>query len=176
MTTRKIKPQGVKILKMFHIFFAFCWIVGGVTLCILFYIFFPVSGDEIYIHSKIVQAVDDWLIIGGAVGALITGLIYSVWTNWGFFKYTWISLKWVMIILQILFGTFVLGPCINGNVIIAERLRGDALTDPVFLDNVLTSQIGGTVQLVLLLAIMVISVQKPWKKRKQNPAGKKSQK
>jgi uncharacterized membrane protein len=171
MTTKKIKSQGVKILKMFHIFFAFCWIIGGVTLCLLFYIIFPDSGDEIYIHSRIVQAVDDYLIIGGALGALITGLIYSIWTNWGFFKYPWISVKWVMIILQILFGTFVLGPCINNNVVIAGRLRDAALTDPVFLDNVLTSQIGGTIQLVLLLTIMVISVQKPWRKKKAKSAG-----
>jgi hypothetical protein len=117
-----------------------------------------------------VQAVDDYLIIGGAFGALLTGLIYSLWTNWGFFKYPWISVKWGMIILQMLFGTFVLGPCINNNVVIADRLRADALSDPVFIENVRMSQVGGTIQLVLLLAVMVISVQKPW--RKSLPTGK----
>jgi hypothetical protein len=164
MTMKKIKPGGVKILKMFHIFFAFCWIVGGVALCLLFYVIFPDSGDEVYIHSRIVQVVDDYLIIGGAIGALLTGLIYSLWTNWGFFKYHWISVKWAMIVLQILFGTFVLGPRVNDNVVIAGRLRAAALSDPTFLDNVWVSQVGGTIQLVFLLAVMVISVQKPWKK------------
>ncbi|MDR0420715.1 MAG: hypothetical protein LBH30_04595 [Prevotellaceae bacterium] len=166
MTTRKIKPKGVKILKIFHIFFAFCWIIGGVALCLLSFITFPESGDELYMRSRILQIIDDYMIICGALGALITGLIYSIWTNWGFFKHLWVSVKWGMIILQILYGTFVLGPCINDNVIIADRLRDDALTDPVFLYNILVSQTGGTIQLAFLLAVMVISVWKPWKKRK----------
>lgn len=29
MAAKKLKPQGIKILKMFHIFFAFSWIIGG---------------------------------------------------------------------------------------------------------------------------------------------------
>jgi hypothetical protein len=173
-TIKKIKPQGVKILKMFHLFFAFCWIIGGVALCLLFYIIFPRAGDDVYLHARIVQVVDDWLIIGGAVGTLLTGLIYSLWTNWGFFKHRWISLKWLMITLQILFGTFVLGPCINGNVGISGRLGGAALSDSAFLHNVLVSQAGGTAQLLLLLAILVISVQKPWKK--PSPASKAQRK
>lgn len=115
-------------------------------------------------RSRILQIIDDYFIICGAFGSLITGLIYSIWTNWGFFKHRWIIVKWVMIILQMAFGTWVLGPCINNNVIIANQLRDAALTDPVFLDNIQTTQIWGTVQTVLLLVLIFISVQKPWKK------------
>lgn len=115
-------------------------------------------------RSRILQIIDDYFIICGAFGSLITGLIYSIWTNWGFFKHRWIIVKWVMIILQMAFGTWALGPCINNNVIIANQLRDAALTDPVFLDNIQTTQIWGTVQTVLLLVLIFISVQKPWKK------------
>ena len=166
MELKKLTPQAVKILKMFHIFFAFCWIIGGVALCLLVFITFPESGDELYMRSRILQIVDDYFIIYGASGAFITGLIYSLWTNWGFFKHPWIIVKWIMTILQIIFGTFVLGPCINNNVIIANQLRDAALTDPVFLENIQTTQVWGTVQTVLLLAVIAISVQKPWKKKK----------
>jgi uncharacterized membrane protein len=167
MEIKKLKPQAVKILKMFHLLFAFCWIVGGVALCLLLFITCPASGDELYMRSRILQIVDDYFIICGAFGAFTTGLIYSIWTNWGFFRHPWIIVKWVMIILQMVFGTFVLGPCVNNNVIIADRLRDAALTDPVFLDNIQMSQIWGTVQTALLLLVIVISVQKPWKKKKQ---------
>ncbi len=167
MNIGKLKPQGVKILKMLHLLFAFCWIVGGLALCLLVFITYPESGDELYMRSRILQIVDDYFIIYGAFGALITGLIYSIWTNWGFFKHTWIIVKWVMIILQMAFGTFVLGPCINNNVIIANQLREAALTDPVFLENIRMTQIWGTIQTVFLLVVIVISVQKPWKKKKE---------
>lgn len=164
MAVKKLKPQGTKILKMFHIFFAFSWIIGGVALCLLVFTVHPESGDELYMRSRILQIIDDYFIICGAFGSLITGLIYSIWTNWGFFKHRWIIVKWVMTILQMAFGTWVLGPCINNNVIIANQLRDAALTDPAFLDNIQTTQIWGTVQTVLLLVLIFISVQKPWKK------------
>ena len=38
MAIKKLKPQAVKILKMFHIFFAFSWIIGGIALCLLIFI------------------------------------------------------------------------------------------------------------------------------------------
>lgn len=164
MTKTTLNAQGVKILKMMHIFFAFCWIVGAIALCLLLFITLPQSGDELYMRSRILQIIDDYFIIYGAFGSLITGLIYSIWTNWGFFKHRWIIVKWIMTIMQILFGTFVLGPCINNNVVIADQMRNDALTDPVFLSNLLSSQIWGTVQTTLLLLYIFVSVQKPWKK------------
>jgi hypothetical protein len=40
------------------------------------------------------------------------------------------------------------------------------MTDPVFLANVQTTKILGAVQMALLLFVVVISVQKPWKKKK----------
>ncbi|MDR2653415.1 MAG: DUF2269 family protein [Prevotellaceae bacterium] len=162
---KKLNQQWIKILKMFHIFCAFCWIIGGVTLCALIFIANPKSGDELYMSSRILQIIDDYFIIYGALGTLITGLIYSTWTNWGFFKHTWITVKWVMIILQIVFGTWILGPCINNNVIIADQIRDATLTDTVFFDNIRTAQIWGTIQALLLLVVIVISVQKPWKKK-----------
>lgn len=167
MEVKKLKPQSVRILKMFHIFFAFSWIIGGVALCLLIFITNPKTGDELYMRSRILQMVDDYFIILGALGAFTTGLIYSIWTNWGFFQHRWITLKWIMTILQILFGTFVLGPFINDNVVIADQLRDAALTDPVFLRNIQNTQIWGTIQTLLLLAIIVVSVQKPWRKKKQ---------
>lgn len=165
MEIKKLKPQAIKILKMFHIFFAFSWIIGALTLCLLVFITYPESGDEFYMRSRILQIVDDYFIIGGAVGTFATGLIYSIWTNWGFFKHRWITVKWVMIILQMLFGTFVLGPCINDNVILADQLRDTSLTDPVFFENIHMTQVWGTVQTTLLLIVIAISVQKPWKEK-----------
>ncbi|MCK9179496.1 MAG: DUF2269 family protein [Bacteroidales bacterium] len=166
MQTGKLKPQGVKILKMLHILFSFCWVIGALTLCLLAFITYPESGDELYMRSRILQIIDDYFIIYGATGAFLTGLIYSIWTNWGFFKHPWIIVKWVMIVLQILFGTFVLGPYINDNVMIADQLRDAALTDPTFLKNLSMTQMWGPLQAGLLLAVVVISVQKPWKKKK----------
>lgn len=165
---KKLSPQGVKILKMFHLFFAILWIGGGLALVILFFSVNPANGDELYMKSRIVQIIDDYLIIPGAMASLLIGIIYGIWTNWGFFKYKWIIVKWIMTVLQILFGTFVLGPWVNENVEIASTLRDAAMDDATLLHNVKMSQIWGTVQVaILVITFIVISVQKPWKPKKK---------
>jgi hypothetical protein len=35
---------------------------------------------------------------------LITSLIYSIWTHWGFFKHKWVTVKWGIFALQMVFG------------------------------------------------------------------------
>jgi hypothetical protein len=165
MATKKLKPQAIKILKMAHILFGFSWTIGAIALCLLLFITHPESGDELFMRSRMLQIIDDYFIIAGAMGALITGLIYSIWTNWGFFKHPWIIVKWILIILQILTGTFILATPLNNNVAIADLLRDTALTDPAFISNIQTLKIVGTIQTVFLLFVIVISVQKPWKKR-----------
>ena len=90
---KKLTPQAIKILKMFHLFFAFCWVISALVLCGFLFVTHPESGDELYMRSLIVKIVDDYFIIPGAIGVLITGLIYSMGTNWGFFKHNWITVK-----------------------------------------------------------------------------------
>jgi hypothetical protein len=166
MAIKKIRLQAIKILKMVHIFFAFEWIIGGIALCLLLFITCPQTGDELYMRSRILQIVDDYFIIPGAICASITGLIYNIWTNWGFIKHLWIIVKWAMAVIQGLFGLFVLVPCIDNNVIIADRLRYAALADPEFVSNIQILQILGTIQSAFLVLVIVISVQKPWKEKK----------
>ncbi len=73
--------------------------------------------------------------------------------------------KWILTVAQILFGTFALGPWLNGNVDIALKLRGTALSSPEFSQNASHIQIWGTVQVLFLLFMVIISVIKPWKKK-----------
>lgn len=162
---KKLSPLGVKILKMFHILFAFSWIVGASSMMLLSVLSNPQTGDELYMNARIIQIIDDYFVVGGAFGSLITGLIYSIFTNWGFAKKRWIAVKWCLTIVQMVFGTFVLGPFINGNVEIADKLRDAAFTDSEFISNAKGTLLWGSVQVFVLYLYIVISVQKPWKKK-----------
>lgn len=160
---KKLNTKLTRILKILHIIFFVSWIGGGIALTILMFIAQPAFPDDIYMKCRSMQVIDDFIIIPGALGALFTGLVYSIWTMWGFYKHNWIIIKWVLTIIQILFGTFALGPWINGNVDITMKLRGASLSDPVFLNNVSHIELWGTVQVIFLLFVVVISVLKPWK-------------
>lgn len=164
---KKLSPRGIKILKIVHLFFAVLWIGGGIALLLVLFSVSPENGDELYMKSRIIQIIDDFLIIPGALGSFFIGIVYGIWTNWGFFKHKWITVKWVVTVAQILFGTFVLGPWVNENVEIASQLRDAAMDNAVLLHNVQMSQIFGSGQVFLLVAVfLVVSVLKPWKGKK----------
>jgi hypothetical protein len=49
---------------------------------------------------------------------------------------------------------------------ISDSLRASALTDPQFANNLLMNEIFGSVQVVVLIATIFISVFRPWGKKK----------
>ena len=161
---KKFNANQTRILKIIHILFFIMWIGGGLGLIALMFLATPILPDDIYMKFRSMQVIDDFLIIVGAFGCLITGIIYGAFTNWGFFKHNWLIVKWIMTVLQMLFGTFALGPWLNGNVDIALELRGAALSNPEFLSNIMNIKTWGTLQVALLLFMAVISVIKPWRK------------
>ncbi|MFC1669669.1 hypothetical protein ACFL20_04700 [Spirochaetota bacterium] len=163
---KKFGPAGNRYLKMIHIFFISLWVGGGFALVLLFYISNPGGGDEIYATYAAMKIIDDFIIIPGAMGNLITGLVYGIWTKWGFFKHWWVTVKWIMTVLQILFGTFFLGPWLNNNTALADLKRIAVLKNPDFLYNNSMTGIWGPVQVAMLLVMIIISVKKPWRKLK----------
>ena len=63
-----------------------------------------VCGSKSY--SSVLKIIDDWLIIGGANGCLLTGILYAAFTMWGFFRYIWMTIKWILTAFMIATGTF----------------------------------------------------------------------
>ena len=112
------------------------------------------------------KAIDDIVVVGGAVGCLLTGLVYSLMTNWGFFKFRWIAVKWISTILLILFGTFLLGPWLNEMAAISANEYALALMNPKYLYDEKMNMIWGTAQFGINILLVIISVLKPWKRQK----------
>ena len=80
------------------------------------------DGAGMYYMADFLETVDMKILIPGAIVCLITGLLYSLLTPWGFFKYRWVAVKWILTILMIAQGTFFMGPLIKENVIIGHNL------------------------------------------------------
>jgi len=163
---KKLGIKGRSWLKGFHIFFACAWVGTGISMVLLsladghFH-----SGDEIYAVNASIKLLDDYIIIPAAFGSLITGLLISLYTNWGFFKFNWVIFKWVATLAQIIFGTFWLGPWTNNATAIADLERGLALQNNTYLHDKQMVAIFGVIQVLLLIAQVLISAYKPWGRR-----------
>jgi hypothetical protein len=162
----KLGATGQKWLKIVHLFFVCIWVGPGVTLVAMQFAMSPGpngTGGMLHGIDTSMKFVDDWLIIPGAFGCLITGLLYSLLTNWGFFRHGWITLKWTITVGGILFGTFFLGPWLNALAPASLELGLDALHNPAYLHNKTMNSIWGPVQVGTLVFAVAISVLKPWK-------------
>ena len=157
--------RGKLWLKGTHILFAGLWIGGGITLLAMQLGLDATGGGELFGINRAMKFVDDFIIIPGAFGSLLTGLIYAIFTNWGFFKHNWITIKWIINTGGILFGTFFLGPWVNSLVPMAERMGIEALAEPQYIHNSSMNLWFGLLQVSTLIFALFISILKPWSKK-----------
>ena len=162
----KLSPKGQKILKIIHIVSVIAWVGSAiVTNSIRHWV--PISdGASMYYMADFLEAVDMKILVPGAIACLITGLLYSLPTPWGFFKHKWVAVKWVLTILMIALGTFFKGPLVKENVVISHDLmtgNAQGIAD-TYWHNVTANAKWGALLILLFAFTIIISVLKPWKK------------
>ena len=169
----KLKARGLKWLKGFHLITVSCWVGGAIALIMLYFLKNGVSdGGVLYGINRSIHHVDmTVIVIPGALGCLLTGLIYSLFSGWGFFKHTWMIFKWIVTVSAILFGTFFLGPWETNMMEISGEIGILSFSDQEYLYNENMNLIFGSIQVLVLMITIFISIFKPWKsaKNKKNP-------
>lgn len=167
---KKLNANGVKILKIIHLFFVALWVGGGISAILVSFMPFMAQADTILGIYLAMEFIDYFAIIPGSLGCLITGIIYGVWTNWGFFKFRWVTVKWIVMVIQMVIGAAFLGQSVGSNIKLLKTLGSTALNSQHFMMNQNLIQILGIVQTAFLVFLIVISVFKPWKTAKASKA------
>jgi uncharacterized membrane protein len=164
----KIGAKGLRWLKGFHLIAVSCWIGGAVALLLLYFLKDDVTdGGVLYGINQSIHHVDmAVVVIPGAFGCLLTGLIFSIFSNWGFFRHNWLIYKWIVTVTAIIFGTFWLGPWETRMMELSGLLGISALGDDAYLYHQRMNLIFGTLQCLVLMVTVFISIFKPWKKKK----------
>lgn len=169
---KKLSPVGQRWLKSFHVFFASMWVGAAIVLSAKIFFISPSGGEELYGIHATMDFIDIFIIIPGAFGVLLTGIVYSVWTNWGWFRHRWIMVKWAICIYGIVIGTYPLGPWQTSLMDISKGKGLGALSDPTYLHNKHMLYVIGTFQVLTLVFAVFVSGLKPWEKRAKGRSGK----
>lgn len=163
---RKLTGNETRWLKVVHLLFVAAWIGGQISFLLIQTIKYQLALPEHqYGILAALKAIDDVVIVGGALGCLITGLIYSLLTPWGFFKFRWLTFKWTATVTLILFGTFFLGPWMNEMAAISAAEYAAAMINPSYIHDEKMNMMWGSLQFGINLMLVVISVLKPWRKK-----------
>jgi hypothetical protein len=113
----------------------------------------------------LVDILDKAILRGGAIGALITGILLSVLTQWGMIRFYWIMVKEIFTVFSIVVGSMLSGW--NDNAISMTAMQGlKAIHNPLYTTNRMMIFIGIFFEIVSLSGVIVISVFKPWGQRK----------
>ena len=162
----KLGTTGVKTLKSFHLILIMMWTIGVFAMSVLF-LLKPKSGEELYTTLNIVLFIDNVFVMPGAILTVVTGIIYGQFTNWGFFKHRWIIIKWIVALIIILVGTFYFHPHLIESIENANQMRDTSSDNFSFISNINKNTYLSFMQGIALIALVFISVFKPWKKKKQ---------
>ena len=120
---KKLTTKGMKALKVVHLVCAIAWFGSAISMNLLRHLVEVEDAAGMYWMAEILEAIDMKILVPGAVGCLLTGIVYGIFTNWGFFKHRWLTVKWVLTLFMILFGTFYMGPLVKENVLIGKAIR-----------------------------------------------------
>ncbi len=156
----------IKAVKVLHILSACMWL-GASASVVLLQCLRGWSGVrwELAALNLDFAFLDFLLIIPGAVGSLLTGFFICKTTSWRFTRYRWVIVKWAGTLAGILVGSSLLGPWQIQMVRLSGQLEGTPLPgSPYDLTRVLFTMIG-LLQVFMLIAMVAVSVLKPWGKR-----------
>jgi len=166
---KKFSLQQKNWWLMFHLLFTAMWIGSGFTqMVFITIVYFTANAEFLYSAHSFMHIFDLALIIPGAVGVVITGIVLSVRTHWGLTKHYWIIAKEIISFVLIVSGG-VLNIWVQDAISITAQEHLDSLSNPGYIHDRLMLLLFGACQLILLLAVIFISVKKPWGKRKNSP-------
>lgn len=165
---KELTLSNQKFLKVIHLISTSIWFSSVITLMLLPIISKKITtGDEIYMYNLVYYFIDMFILTLAAILTLLTGLIYSLFTKWGFIRHGWILYKWVITLLIIIIGTFYLGPMVEKLLEISEVQRIEALQDQYYIRGEIIGIYAAIINSVLLFIAVFVSVYKPWKNIKK---------
>lgn len=163
----KLKNKALKILKIIHLFGASCWFGGAISLLLLNMNNAVATSNNMLYGINMASHVIDMVVVVtfGVYGCILTGIIYGIFTNFGFFKYKWVKIKWLITIICFMSGWLFLGNyehamlelSRNANILMHKNMEYLAIRR----HHLILS----CVQIALLGTIFLVSVFKPGKKK-----------
>ncbi|WP_018758309.1 DUF2269 family protein [Paenibacillus terrigena] len=165
---KKWNPATMKWLKIVHLILVTLFFGGIMSSVALNFGMSLHEYEETLDSYQAMVRISDQIIRIGAVGTLLVGFVYGIFTSWGFFRHRWITVKWVLFLIQTLIGIFIVDKLMVANMGMLESQHAQALTNPAFIQNHEFRQYAVIIQIGITLFIIAISVIKPLKKKKSS--------
>ena len=161
----RIGRKGRLWLRALHVFFMAVYIGGNVIQLVFFASTGSAQSDGGL--QAMYQICDKFSIpiAPCAIGTLVTGLLLSWLTPWGFFKHKWVVYTGVITVLVTLVYLPLMLPLTNKLASLVDTGGLRTLQNPEYISAWNRLIIIQVVYLLLLISMVFVSVIKPWEKR-----------
>lgn len=160
---------GKNWLITFHILFIAIWIGTALFTILLRFNNRNMTSDETLVALHVLSNKSDILIYISGIGVLITSLMIGTMTSWGFFRYPWMVVVWIIFLANLVMGATVLGPLKKNILAFAESEGLAALQNSIYTRNHLILSLAGILQVLLLALGIFICKTKPWGRLRSQP-------
>ena len=163
---KRLGRRGRLWLRAFHIFFMGLYIGGNISELVIFASAGSAQSDG-GLQAMYNIPGFHFSIAPCAIGTLVTGLLLSWLTPWGFFKHKWVVYTFAGTILSFLIYFPLILPVTNKLASLVDVGGLHALQNPEYISAWNRLIIIQVVYLLLLISMVFISVIKPWEKREK---------
>ena len=166
--TKKLTLTQRRVLLLLHILFA-AIMLGGQVAFIILGLTATVTQDAATLKAcyTAMHLLADSSVRASTIGTTITGIMLSVMTPWGLFRYYWIIAKEALTVLAIVIGFVGLYEWTLKGLQLADSVSYASSTwgEPAFVVNHVWLLIGIALQTISIIVMYILSVWKPGGKR-----------
>lgn len=164
----RLNQKKKSILVAVHVLSVASWIGGTLAMLLLaVYLQKGANGEQLLYTMTSMEVIDENLLKYPALLTLITGIMLSVWTQWGLVKHYWVIIKLVLTILTIMIGIFFLNRWTANLGILIEDLGFIALKNEQFQTTWISVVTTSSFNILCLAFLTFITYLKPFGKVKK---------
>ena len=164
---KSASPTTRKWLKFLHIVFSMSWLGGSLSLVVfLFLLPQPDSASTLVLQHTTFNRVATTIVATASFLSVISGVLLSWKSHWGFFRHWWVIVKLFVAIVVIVFCMIVSGPAAGELIELSQTFGMEALHNESYLNKKMLGAIVQPTISALLIFLVYLSVFKPWSKRK----------
>lgn len=156
MAASKVGKRTRQSLVFLHVVVSLGWMgAGAANVVLAVTAATTVSAEVRRVCYHMIERIDAVLVIPGAFGALVSGVVLSLITPWGLTRYWWVLLKLVLTVAVIVYSTLAVGVWVEESI---EATAVSSSPSPVDLPLAW----GAGVNIVSFLLMTWASIAKPW--------------
>ena len=161
---RVLGRAGRQWLKSIHLIVSVIWLGAAISMNLLRYGWAPTGSGDLYAVDHSIGVIDKLVVVPAAWLSLLTGLFESWFTAWGFFKFRWVTVKWILTVAVMIYAPLFIARWDRAVQAVSKADGLRALMDPTYLQLRAQYTWSGIALIAILVFMSVISTLKPWTK------------